>query len=101
VARVPAGIGHAPRGRRHSTGGACAAAAKHVTDGAKGSTGLGIRRSCARSGHYCGPDRRRALGAIVVIYGLLSRAGNAPRFLAVAKRAFKRLEFQWYRRLDP
>ena len=43
----------------------------------------------------------RVLGAIVVIYGLLSRAGNAPRFLAVAKRAFKRLEFQWYRRLDP
>jgi len=41
------------------------------------------------------------LGAIVVIYSLLSRAGKAPRFVALVKRSFKRWEFQWYRRLDP
>lgn len=41
------------------------------------------------------------LGAILVIYGLLSRADKAPRFLALVKRSLKRWEFQWYRRLDP
>ncbi len=41
------------------------------------------------------------LGAIVVIYGLFSHAGRAPRFLAGLKRRFKRLEYEWYRRIAP
>jgi hypothetical protein len=41
------------------------------------------------------------LGAIVIIYSLLSHAGKVPKFMATLKRRFKRLEFEWYRRVNP